>query len=80
MKHHEKLEDINNRHSLALAERGACCPVGSENYNVLSDVAKLIRSEYECLKKGDRHIRHGFRLDVNTGKYRMVILNDHEKN
>lgn len=79
MKRKEKLEDIQNRFTLVIAERDACCVKGSENYEVLTDVAKMINGEYTRLKKGDRHIRHGFRLDTISGKYRMVVLSNCER-
>lgn len=78
MKRIEKLNDIQNRFSLAIAERDACCTVGNENYQTLTEVAHMINNEYACLKKGDKHIRHGFRLDIKSGKYRMVVLSDCE--
>lgn len=75
MVHTEKLQDIQRRHDLALAERNCVAPDG-QAYQVLTNVAKMIRSEYECLRKGSSWIRHGFR--VHNGVYRDVVLADWE--
>ena len=69
----EHLEDIQNRFTLAIAERNSFTDKGSENYKVLSSVVKDILDEYTVGK----HLRHGFRL--YGAKYHSVILNDDEK-
>ena len=40
----ERMEDIKNRYSLVLAERNFT-EQSTENYNILSEVAKMILSE-----------------------------------
>lgn len=69
----EKLDDIHNRFTLALAERNAFVETDSDDYKTLSAVIKDILSEYT----NGKHLRHGFRL-YGT-KYHSVILNDDEK-
>lgn len=72
-----RFEDIKNRHDLALAERNLTEP-GTENYNILSGVARSIREEYKDSRKPkSQRVRHGFRL--YGGKYHPVILADCEK-
>ena len=79
MKHNEKLKDIQYRHDLALAERNCVAP-GGQAYEVLTEVAKLIRGEYVTCRKGNYGwIRHGFRFDVRSGAYRHVVLAPCEK-
>ena len=68
----EKLDDIHNRFTLAIAERDAFTEKGSDNYKVLSSVSKDILSEYT----NGKHLRHGFRL--YGGKYHSVVLDDNE--
>ena len=68
----EKLDDIHNRFTLAVAERDSFTEKDSENYKVLSGVAKDILSEYP----NGKHLRHGFRL--YGGKYHSVVLDDNE--
>lgn len=76
MKHPEKLADIQYRHDLALAERNCVAP-GSQAYEVLTEVARLIRGEYMTCRKGEYGwIRHGFR--VHNGVYRDVVLAHNE--
>ena len=72
----ERLEDIGNRHSLALAERIFTEP-GSENYKTLTECARLIRTEYMNFNDRRKRNRYGFRL-CGT-KYRNVILDKTEK-
>jgi len=77
MRHKEKLEDIQYRHDLVLAERN-CVAYGGEAYMVLTEVAKLIRGEYiTCKKNQYGWVRHGFR--VHNGVYRHVTLAYNEK-
>lgn len=71
----ERLEDIRNRYTLALAERNIL-ELGTENYNTLSEVARKILTEYQNRKRSQR-IRYGFRLYGD--KYRLVTLSEHEK-
>lgn len=72
-----QFEDIKTRHDLALAERNFTEP-GTENYNILSEVARSIREEYKDSRKPkSQRVRHGFRL--YSGKYHPVILADCEK-
>lgn len=71
----ERLEDIRNRYTLALAERNILEP-GTENYNTLSEVARKILTEYQNRKRSQR-IRYGFRLYGD--KYHLVTLMKHEK-
>lgn len=72
-----RFEDIKNRYDLALAERNLSQP-GTENYNILSDVARSILEEYKTAgKPKNQRLRHGFRL--YGGKYHLVILADCEK-
>lgn len=71
----ERLEDIRNRYTLALAERNILEP-GTENYNTLSEVARKILTEYQNRKRSQR-IRYGFRLYGD--KYQLVTLSEHEK-
>ena len=49
----ERLEDIRNRYTLALAERNILEP-GTENYNILSEVARKILTEYQNRKRSQR--------------------------
>ena len=73
----ERLEDIKNRHDLALAERNLTQP-GTENYNILSEVARSIRDEYQTAgKPKSQRVRNGFRF--YGGKYYHVILADYEE-
>ena len=69
----EKLDDIHNRFTLAVAERGAFAEKDSENYKVLSSVAKDILTEYT----NGKHLRHGFRL--HGTKYHSATLSDNER-
>jgi hypothetical protein len=71
----EKLEDIQNRYTLALVERSVLEP-GTENYNTLSEVARKILTEYQN-KGRSRKIRYGFRL--YGSEYYLVTLMKHEK-
>lgn len=72
-----RFEDIKNRHDLALAERNFTQP-GTENYNILSAVARSIRAEYQTAgKPKSQRVRNGFRL--YGGKYHPVILADCER-
>lgn len=75
MTRQQRMEDIKNRHDLALAERNFTQP-GTENYKILSEVAESIRKEYQRQPRGKR-IRNGFRL--YGGKYHPVILSDCER-
>ena len=73
----EKLEDIRNRYYLTLAERNFT-EENTENYKTLSLIAKKILAELETMGLPKRKwFRNGFRL--YNGKYRHVILCDHEK-
>lgn len=75
----ERMEDIKNRYSLALAERNFT-EQGSENYNTLSEVAKMILSEIPAVAKArssGKINRYGFRLYGE--KYHPVILADCER-
>ena len=69
----EKLDDIHNRFTLAIAERDAFTEKGSDNYKVLSSVSKDILTEYT----NGEHLRHGFRL-CGT-KYHSATLSDNER-
>lgn len=72
-----RFEDIKNRYDLALAERNFTEP-GTENYNILSEVAQSIKGEYKDSRKPkSQRVRHGFRL--YDGKYHPVILADCER-
>lgn len=75
----EKLDDIQNRYSLALAER-QIYEKGSKEYEQLSHVAKMILKEYQNPSKSfgsSRHPRYGFRLYGTN--YHLVTLCDCEK-
>lgn len=71
----ERMEDIKNRYSLALAERNFT-ELGTENYKTLSEVAKIILSEISgiCLNRCKDVNRYGFRM--YGSKYKMIILSD----
>ena len=72
-----RLEDIQNRHDWALAERNSTEP-GTENYNILSEAARSIRDEYQTAgKPKSQRVRNGFRF--YGGKYYHVILADYEE-
>ena len=68
----ERLDDIHNRFTLAVAERDSFTEKDSKNYKVLASVAKDILSEYT----NGKHLRHGSRL--YGGKYHSVVLDDSE--
>lgn len=68
----EKRSDIRNRYMLTLAER-EITQKGTENYNILSKLAKLILDEYV----NNDDIRYGFRL--YGSKYYIVKLSYTEK-
>lgn len=78
MKKSERMEDIHNRFTLTLAERNLTEP-GSENYQTLSELAKMILNEYTTI--GFKHksliVRHGFRL-YGT-KYHIITLTDEQE-
>lgn len=68
------MEDIKNRYSLALAERNFT-EQGTENYNTLSEVAKMILSEIPAVAKSrssEKVNRYGFRLYGRN--YKLVTL------
>ena len=70
----ERMEDIKNRYSLALAERNFT-EQGTENYNTLSEVAKMILSEIPAVAKSrnnEKVNRYGFRLYGRN--YKLVTL------
>lgn len=70
----ERMEDIKNRYSLALAERNFT-EQGTENYNTLSEVAKMILSEFPAVAKSRSNgkvNRYGFRLYGRN--YKLVTL------
>lgn len=70
----ERMEDIKNRYSLALAERNFT-EQGTENYNALSEVAKMILSEIPAVAKSrssGKINRYGFRLYGRN--YKLVTL------
>ncbi len=69
------MEDIENRYSLALAERSILEP-GTENYKTLSKVAKMILSEISgiCLNRCKDVNRYSFRL--YGSRYKMIVLSD----
>lgn len=70
----ERMEDIKNRYSLALAERNFT-EQGTENYNILSEVAKMILSEIPAVTKSrssGKVNRYGFRLYGRN--YKLVTL------
>ena len=74
----ERIEDIKHRYSLALAERNFT-EQGTENYNTLSDVAKMILLEFPKVaksKNSEKVNRYGFRL-YGT-KYKLVTLENSE--
>lgn len=72
-----RYEDIKNRYDLALADRNFTEP-GTENYNILSEVAQSIWEEYKMAgKPKSQRVRNGFRL--YGGKYHPVILADFER-
>lgn len=72
----ERMADIKNRCDLAIAERNFTKP-GTEDYKILSDIARSIREEYKALGKGSvNKIRNGFRL--YNGHYHHVVLTDCE--
>lgn len=72
-----RFEDIKNRYNLALAERNFT-EHGTENYNILSAVARSIKAEYQTMgKPKSQRVRNGFRL--YSGKYHPVILADCER-
>ena len=74
----ERMEDIKNRYSLALAERNLTEP-GTENYKTLSEVAKMILSEISgiCLNRCKDVNRYGFRM--YGSKYKMIILSENQR-
>lgn len=70
----ERMDDIKNRYSLALAERNFTEP-GTENYKTLSEVARMILTEYQTIAKARDNRkcnRYGFRL--YGAHYKMVVL------
>lgn len=71
----QRMEDIKNRYSLALAERNILQP-GTENYKILTETAKMILSEISgiCLNRCKDVNRYGFRL--YGSHYKMIILSD----
>ena len=71
----ERMEDIKNRYSLALAERNFTEP-GTENYKILSETAKMILSEISgiCLNRCKDVNRYGFRMYGRN--YKMIVLSD----
>lgn len=80
MNKQKRNEDIHNRYTLALAERNFT-EKGTENYKILSEVARLILKEYATTSqnshnRGGKPNRYGFRL--YGGKYHLVILQDSE--
>lgn len=75
----ERMEDIKNRYSLALAERNFT-EQGTENYNTLSEVAKMILSEIPAVAKSrssGKINRYGFRLYGRN--YKLVTLAKSQK-
>ena len=77
MKTTKTSEDINNRYTLALAERNCTLP-RSEAYNTLTECARLILTELQNYDQRGRRNRYGFRLYAE--KYHIVVLSDNEKN
>lgn len=71
MKKTKRLEDIQARFQLAIAERGMY-EVWSRYYKALSEVVNAILSEYG----NKRANRYSFRLC--NGEYRLVVLLPHE--
>lgn len=70
----ERFRDIQNRWELAIAERNFCEP-GTENYETLSEVARLINGEISSVVKTrseSRVPRYGFRLV--GAKYHLFVL------
>ena len=76
MKKSKRLEDIQNRHSLALAEM-QIYERGSRHYEQLSEIARIIRTEYQNTDARTKRNRYGFRLRGTD--YQLVILDDCEK-
>ena len=75
----ERMDDIKNRYSLALAERNFTEP-GTENYKTLSEVARMILTEYQTIAKARDNRkcnRYGFRLYGR--KYKMIILSENQR-
>lgn len=73
------MEDIKNRYSLALAERNFT-EQGTENYNTLSEIAKMILSEIPTVAKSrssGKVNRYGFRLYGRN--YKLVTLAKSQK-
>ena len=68
------MEDIKDRYSLTLAERNFT-EQGTENYNTLSEIAKMILAEIPAVIKSrssGKINRYGFRLYGTH--YKLVIL------
>lgn len=80
MKKSKRLEDIQNRLSLAMAERSIyeIYGKGNRHYDQLSEVIRAILGEYKQTgRKSGNKIRHGFRLYGTD--YHLVVLTDNEK-
>ena len=79
-----RFEDIKNRYDLALAERNFTQP-GTENYNILSEVARSILAEYQTAgKPKSQRVRNGFTVKEEKPKGRLekatenfVAVRDH---
>lgn len=70
----KRFRDIQNRWELAIAERNFC-ELGTENYETLSEVAKLINGEIAKVvrtRSESRVPRYGFRL--MGAKYHLIVL------
>ena len=69
-------EDIHNRYSLAMAERQIYEP-GDRYYKQLSEVMRVILTEYQVQDGRGTRNRYGFRLRGTD--YKLVTLDKNEK-
>ena len=69
-------EDIHNRYSLAFAERQIYEP-GDRHYQQLSEIMRVILTEYQVEDGRGTRNRYGFRLCGTD--YVLVVLDKNEK-
>lgn len=75
MKKQTRREDINNRYTLALAER-SIYEKGDRHYKQLTEIARIILHELQTPNGRGKPNRYGFRLRGTD--YKLVILSDKE--
>lgn len=76
MKKQTRRENINNRYTLALAER-SIYERGSKQYEQLTEIAHIILRELQTPSGRGKPNRYGFRL--RGANYELVTLADSEK-